>query len=320
MVFTFLITGGAGFIGSHLALNLVRDGHAVRVLDNFSSRPRAEFVDLINRNNAHVDIVDGDICDRDACREAVRSADYVLHHAAMASVPASIERPDECLKTNVIGTANLLEEASRTGVCRRFVFASSSAVYGDLLPVTKVESALLDPLSPYATSKLAGEHLSKNYCQIYGLPTVSLRYFNVYGERQDPNGPYAAVIPRFIEAVTENKDIVIYGDGEQSRDFVSVRDVVQANLRACLSPIDQVAGMSFNIGSGRQMTLNGLLEVLSSITGVSITPNYLPPRAGDIKHSLADIIQAKQHLGYSPEIPFEDGLRGLLKGPIVNGS
>jgi UDP-glucose 4-epimerase len=320
---TFLITGGSGFIGSHLTMQLVGNGHQAIVLDNFSTSSRSAFEVLISQYRDSIEIIEGDIRSRSDCKRAAANADYVLHHAAMASVPGSIAHPDECIAVNVLGTTNLLEEVAATGKCRRFVLASSSAVYGELLPVTKSEKMPLDPLSPYATSKLCGELLCRNFSYIHGLPTVSLRYFNVFGERQDPNGPYAAVIPQFIKAILAEKPPTIFGDGEQSRDFVSVADVVLANIRACESDADKVSGKSFNIGSGRQTTLNDLITVLSRIMGLSVTPNYLPARVGDIKHSLSDISLARELLGYSPAVSLEKGLQGLVaesnsKLPVTN--
>ena len=311
-VSTFLITGGAGFIGSHLSLRLAGDGHYVKILDNFSSRPREEFEQLAGSHLSRIEVIDGDIRDRSVCRNAVAGAEFVLHHAAMASVPASIAHPDYCLGVNVLGTVNLLEEAYLTGQCKRFVLASSSSVYGDLMPVTKVETAPLDPLSPYATSKLTGEMLCRNYTNIRGLPTVALRYFNVFGPRQDPNGPYAAVIPKFIQAIAEGDRPVIYGDGEHSRDFVSVQDVVQANVLACVTQEKDVVGRAFNIGSGRRTTLNGLIGVFAEITGKSVHADYRPPRSADILHSLADVSSARERLNFSPKLSLEDGLRQLM--------
>ena len=312
MASTYLITGGAGFIGSHLTLHLIEGGERVKVLDNFSSRPRSEFEDLLGPLASGVEIIEADLRDRSACKIAAANADYVLHHAAMASVPASIERPEDCVAINVLGTTNLLNEVAVLGRCKRFVFASSSALYGNLLPVTKTESSALDPLSPYATSKLAGELLCRNFTSIYGLPTVCLRYFNVYGARQDPNGPYAAVIPKFIEAVLAGNRPVIFGDGGQSRDFVSVSDVVQVNVRSCIANATIVSGKAFNIGSGRQTTLNDLVKVVSSIIGRPVEAQYLPARIGDIRHSLADIGLALDLLNFRPAVSFEDGIRRLL--------
>jgi nucleoside-diphosphate-sugar epimerase len=309
---TYLITGGAGFIGSHLSLHLLRSGHTVKILDNFSSRSRAEFEELMSPYSGKLEIIEADIRDRIACKTAVADAEFVLHHAAMASVPASIERPNECTAINVDGTNNLLEEVKSAGACERFVFASSSAVYGDLPPPTKVESARLEPLSPYASSKLLGEVMCRDFAAEGGAATVSLRYFNVFGPRQDPNGPYAAVIPRFIECIREGTAPTIFGDGEQSRDFVSVRDIVSANMLACESSSKNVSGLSFNIGSGVRTTLNDLVKVLSHIIGREVSARYMPARAGDVVHSLANIMLAKELLGFSPSLSFEVGLRGLI--------
>ncbi len=312
MTTTFLITGGAGFIGSHLCLNLLERGYHVKVLDNFSTSSREKFEELIGPYRSSVELVVGDVRERIACKVAVRGAEYILHHAAMASVQKSILRPDVCVGVNVSGTTNVLLEAVNAGVCKRFVFASSSAVYGEQLPETKSEAMTPDPLSPYASSKVASELLCRNFTQIQGLPTVSLRYFNVFGERQDPNGPYAAVIPQFIRSIMDGVSPTIYGDGEQSRDFVSIDDVVQANLRACLNLTDSANGRAVNIGSGRRTTLNELVDVLATIIGRSVAPTYLPERAGDIKHSLSDISLAAKLLEYAPTVSLKEGLTKIL--------
>jgi nucleoside-diphosphate-sugar epimerase len=311
MAYTYLITGGAGFIGSHLAVYLCQAGDRVRILDNFSGAPREKLELLLLDNQLDIEVVEGDLRDRDACRLAADGVDFVLHHAAMASVPRSIAMPDECFAINLVGTTNILMEAVATKTVRRFVFASSSAVYGDLPGHHKLENGELDPLSPYATSKLAGEYLCRNYSSIHGLETVSLRYFNVFGPRQDPNGPYAAVIPKFMEAISEGRSPVIYGDGEQSRDFVSVHDVVQANMKACRALPGAAVGEAFNIGSGRQTSLNQLVDILSHIEGREIAPLYLPARVGDIRHSLADVTKARERLSFIPETTLEQGLRSL---------
>jgi UDP-N-acetylglucosamine/UDP-N-acetylgalactosamine 4-epimerase len=309
---TYLITGGAGFIGSHLAISLASRGQRVRVLDNFSGSPRSQFERLIQDSGVDVEIVEGDIRDRSTCRLAMSGMEYVLHHAAMASVVKSITSPDECVSVNVLGTANLLMEAHAADCCRRFVFASSSAVYGDLPELRKTEESAKDPLSPYATTKLACEHLCRNYSQVHGLHSVSLRYFNVFGCRQDPNGPYAAVIPKFIREIKQGGLPTIYGDGEQSRDFVAVEDVVQANISACDSRPADVSGESFNIGSGLSVTVNQLVKEMSAIVGRSILPTYIPSKKGDIRHSAADITKACRLLNYSPQIALRDGLTELF--------
>jgi nucleoside-diphosphate-sugar epimerase len=312
MPLTYLITGGAGFIGSHLTLTLAQAGHRVKVFDNFSTVRRAPFERLIVECGDRVEILEADIRDLSACRAGAKDADYILHHAAMASVQGSITDPAECVSINILGCTNMLTAAAETNICRRFVFASSSAVYGDLLPDKKTEDLPVDPLSPYATSKIAGEYLCRNFTTTRRLSTVSLRYFNVFGERQDPNGPYAAVIPRFAEAIAAGCQPTIYGDGEQSRDFVSVHDVVQANILACQAAAANVVGQAFNIGSGRKTTLNDLVKTLSQIVGQSISPIYMPERLGDVKHSLAGIELAKQALSYEPTMSLEDGLRSII--------
>ena len=249
----YLVTGGAGFIGSHLTRKLAGAGHDVRILDSLvsgASQARvAELTDL-----PHVQFLEGDIRDADTCRKAVAGADFVLHHAAEASVPRSVDAPAECVEINVEGTVNLLEAAQKAGTVQRFVFASSCAVYGDTPGSSKHEASQTDPLSPYASSKLSGEYFCRNFFRLHGLQTVALRYFNVYGPGQDPNGAYAAVIPKFITAVVQGESPTIFGDGEQSRDFIFVEDIVEANLRATQATRG-VGGKSFNIGGGQSASL-----------------------------------------------------------------
>ena len=306
----YVVTGGAGFIGSHLTTRLGQAGHTVRVLDNFSSgaaRGRAgTLADL-----PHVTVIEGDIRDPDICRRTLRGADFVLHHAAEASVPHSIEDPGGCVAINIGGTINLLEAARQAGTIQRFVFASSCAVYGDTPGLSKSEGSESDPLSPYASSNLAAEYFCRNYFCLHGLQTVALRYFNVYGPGQDPNGAYAAVIPKFITAITSGGQPTIYGDGEQSRDFIYVEDIVEANLRAASAR--NVGGRAFNIGSGQSASLKQILEKLEKILGRPIETDNQPPRAGDIKHSRSDIAAAADLLGFLPSVPLMDGLARTLQ-------
>ena len=283
----------------------------MRVLDNFASgaaRNRAETLIQL----PHVTILEGDIRDPDACRQAVEGADFVLHHAAEASVPHSIEDPGGCVAINIGGTINLLEASRQAGTVKRFVFASSCAVYGDTPGSSKHEATQTDPLSPYASSKLSAEYFCRNFFRLHGLQTVSLRYFNVYGPGQDPNGAYAAVIPKFITAITEGRKPIIYGDGEQSRDFIYVDDIVEANLRAAAATRG-VGGRAFNIGGGQSASLKQIVEKLAEILGRPLETDNQPARAGDIKHSRADIAAAAGLLQFTPSVPLADGLARTLQ-------
>jgi len=303
------VTGGAGFIGSHLTARLAQDGHQVRVLDKLTgeaSRKRAESLAKL----PGVTIIEGDIRDAALCRSVLLGADFVFHHAAEVSVPQSIIDPATCIEVNLGGTVNLLEAARETGTLTRFVLASSCAVYGDTPGTEKSETSEVGPLSPYATSKLAGEQLCRNYFQLHGVQTVCLRYFNVYGPDQDPNGAYAAVIPRFITAILENEKPIVYGDGEQSRDFVFVGDIVEANHRAAAQ--GQAAGKVVNIGSGRSVSLNQILQKLAAETDRILVLDQRPARAGDIRTSRADITAARNLLDFSPKVSLEDGLARTL--------
>ena len=303
------MTGGAGFIGSHLTARLAQDGHQVRVLDKLTgeaSRKRAESLAKL----PGVEVIQGDIRDAALCRSVLLGADFVFHHAAEVSVPQSIIDPATCIEVNLGGTVNLLEAARETGTLTRFVLASSCAVYGDTPGTEKSETSEVGPLSPYATSKLAGEQLCRNYFQLHGVQTVCLRYFNVYGPDQDPNGAYAAVIPRFITAILGNEKPIVYGDGEQSRDFVFVGDIVEANHRAAAQ--GQAAGKVVNIGSGRSVSLNQILQKLAAETDRILVLDQRPARAGDIRTSRADITAARNLLDFSPKVSLEDGLARTL--------
>jgi nucleoside-diphosphate-sugar epimerase len=298
----FLVTGGAGFIGSHITAQLLDNGHDVRVFDNFSSG-KLENLDPI-RN--HVEIVEGDLRDQDAVNKAVAGVEIVLHQGAVPSVPRSIADPGTTFDANVRGTLNLLLAARDAG-CRRVVIASSSSVYGNTPVLPKAESMTPNPLSPYAISKLSGEQLCSVFTGIYGLETVALRYFNVFGPRQDPNSQYSAVIPKFLKALHAGETPTIYGDGEQSRDFTFVDNVVHANL--CAARATKATGRVFNIASGRAISLNRLLAELSSLLGIEAKAIYEAPRPGDVRDSLADISQAREVLGYDVLVSFEEGLK-----------
>lgn len=307
----YVVTGGAGFIGSHLATRLGRGGHDVRVLDNFSSAGARERADVLT-DIPHVTIFEGDVRDEDACRRVCQGAEIVLHQAAEASVPLSIEEPAVCADINVGGTINMLAAAQTSGTVTRFVLASSCAVYGDTPAASKHESSPVDPISPYASSKLSGEYFCRNFFRLHGLQTVSLRYFNVYGPGQNPDGAYAAVIPKFLTALTRGERPIIYGDGEQSRDFVFIEDVVEANLRAA-SNLRGTGGKVFNIGSGRRVSLNQLIERLGAILQTRIEPDRRERRAGDIRHSCSDIAAAAGLLQWTPSVTLDDGLARTLQ-------
>jgi UDP-glucose 4-epimerase len=309
---TVLVTGGAGFIGSHLAADLVAHAAAVRVFDNFATGKRENLTEIHN----NLEIITGDLRDEATVRRAVAGAEVVFHHAAEISVPRSIADPRGTYEVNVAGTLNVLLAARDAG-CRRVVFASSSAVYGDAPAQPKHEAMLPAPLSPYASSKLAGEELCTVFARAYEVETVALRYFSVFGPRQDPRSPYAAVIPRFVDALLRGEPPTMYGDGEQTRDFIYVANVVEANLRAAEDPA--VAGGVFNVASGSEVSLNEVLATLSHLLGVSIAPVHEPDRAGDIRHSVADISAARDRLGYEVAVPFDAGLALTVAAMTATG-
>jgi nucleoside-diphosphate-sugar epimerase len=302
---TYLVTGGAGFIGSHLAEALVARGHEVRILDDFSTGKRENIAPFSSK----VRVVVGDIRDRSVVTDATKGVDYVLHEAALPSVPRSIEDPCGSNAVNVDGTLNVLEAARQHGV-KRVVYASSSSVYGDEATLPKSEDMHTSPKSPYAVGKLTGEWYCRIYNDIYGLRTVSLRYFNVFGPRQDPDSQYSAVIPIFLSALMHGKRPTIFGDGEHSRDFTYVENVVSANLAACES--ERAAGGVYNVACGRRFTLNLLYESLKTILGVDIDPIYDDPRPGDVKHSEAAITAIQRDMNYEPSVGFEEGLRRTI--------
>jgi UDP-glucose 4-epimerase len=305
----YLVTGGAGFIGSHLALALAAAGHHVRVFDDFSSG-RMEHLAGADGLPGVVEIVRGDLRDAEAVRAAAEGAEVIFHEGAIASVPRSLVEPATTLDVNVKGLLNMLEAARGAGV-RRVVIASSSAIYGDTPEMPLSERLAPRPLSPYAAHKLCDEQLCAVYGRLYGLETVALRYFNVFGPRQDPNSEYAAVIPRFVTRLRAGQRPIIYGDGEQTRDFIHISDVVHANLLAASAP--GAAGGVYNIGGGRGASLRQVLAVAGELLGVQPQPEYQPPRAGDIRDSVADISLARAKLGFSPQTSFRDGLADLLR-------
>lgn len=300
--YTWVITGGAGFIGSHLAKTLVAQGQRVRIFDNFSSGRKENLAPIANQ----VQIIEGDICDFNALLPVLKGADFVLHHAALVSVPESVQKPLATWQINVQGTANVLE-AARQNRIRRVVFACSSAIYGNGPDLPYKESAPASPQSPYALSKLMGRDLCRHYTQVYGLETVSLVYFNVFGPHQNPNSPYAAVIAKFMQLAAEGKPLGIDWDGLQSRDFVHVRDVVQANLLAALKG---EPGGTYNVASGKTYSLLDLADRLDKISGQKLSRVFRPKREGDVKLSSADISHIKT-LGFVPQVTLEDGLAEL---------
>ncbi len=302
----FLVTGGAGFIGSHLVEFLQRRGENVRVLDNFSTGKMENIEPFVE----DIDLITGDVRDRKACEEAVKGVDFVLHQAAVCSVPRSVEDPATTNEANIDGTLNLLI-ASKNAKVKRFVCASSSSVYGESEMLPKVETMNPSPGSPYAVTKYAQENYCKVFYKIYGLETVCLRYFNVYGSKQDPYSPYSAVIPSFIRCLLRDESPTIYGDGEQTRDFTYVSDCVQANWKACHAK--GIGGGVFNIAAGKRISINQLYREMLHELGKEITPTYGSPRQGDIKHSLADITMAKAKMGYSPKFDIGVGLKECLQ-------
>jgi len=303
---TYLVTGGAGFIGSHIVEELVRRGETVRVLDNFATAKRENLLPFCDA----VEIVEGDVRSYHIVREAVQGVDFVLHQAALPSVPRSVRDPITSNEVNVGGTLNLLDAAREAGV-KRVVYASSSSVYGDSEVLPKREDMMPAPLSPYAVSKLAGEKYCQVFSRIYGLETVCLRYFNVFGPRQDPTSQYSAVIPKFIAAMKRGEAPTIYGDGRQSRDFTYVENTVAANLLACRA--EGVSGEVFNIACGERFTLLDLVAELNVILGTQIEPRFDQDRKGDVRHSLADIEKAKRGLGFTVQTDFRTGLRKTVE-------
>jgi len=304
----YLVTGGAGFIGSHVADRLLRDGHRVRVLDNFSSGSRKNVA--FGMGNPRLEVVEGDIRDFPATVAAAQGVEVIFHQAAMRSVPRSIDDPIGANENNVTGTLNILRAARETGV-RRVVYASSSSIYGDRPELPKREDQPPAPISPYAVSKLAGELYCAAWSRLYGLETVGLRYFNVFGPRQDPASQYAAVIPRFIAWALVSEPLGGHGDGTQSRDFTYIDNVVEANLLAANAP--GVAGEVFNVGCGSRVTLLEIVRLLEGIVERPLERRHTARRAGDVPHTQADISKAKRLLGYVPLVEFDEGLRRTVE-------
>jgi UDP-N-acetylglucosamine 4-epimerase len=300
----YLITGAAGFIGSNLTEHLLNEGHTVIGLDNLSHGSKDNLKEALQ--NPNFTFIKGDITNSETCEEACKNCDYVLHQAALGSVPRSIELPHLYNSNNINGTFNMMMAAKNAGV-KRFVYASSSSVYGDTPTLPKVESMIPRPKSPYAISKISNEYYGKVFSEVYGLPTIGLRYFNVFGPKQSPNSQYAAVIPKFITALLNNEAPTINGDGEQTRDFTFISNVIQANLNACHAK-EPAFGKAFNIGCGSRISLNMLIESMKTTLASTVTPIYGPPRAGDVKDSLADINEAKTHLNFKDLVNLDKGL------------
>ncbi len=300
-----LVTGGAGFIGSHLVEALVAKKHDVTVLDNLSSGRMSNLSAVKDKIN----FIKGDICDVNTVKKACENQDVVFHLAAIASVPYSVQHPLEAHEVNITGTLKVLI-AARDAKVKRFVFSSSAAVYGDEPSLPKTENSPLRPMTPYALSKLAGEQYALIFHKIYGMETVALRYFNVFGPRQDPSSPYSGVITKFVTALKSGKQPILFGDGMQTRDFVYVSDVVQANLKAMTA---KAAGKVFNIATGVQVSIKEMLVHLNEILNIKIAPKFEPAQKGDIVHSVADISEAKKVLHFSPDVPFHEGLDLTVK-------
>jgi nucleoside-diphosphate-sugar epimerase len=300
----YLITGIGGFIGSSLARALLSRGEQVRGVDNFATGRRENLADILNR----IDLREADILDLDAMKRACDGVDFVLHQAAIPSVPKSVLDPLASNRANVDGTVSVLV-AARDAKVKRVVYAASSSAYGDTPTLPKHEGMTPNPISPYAVAKLASEHYMVSFYRCYGLETVALRYFNIFGPRQDPSSPYSGVLAKFITLMLKGEQPTIFGDGEQSRDFTYIDNAVDANLLACQAPASEAAGKVFNVATGRRITLNETVKMLQGLTSYSGKANYAPERGGDIKHSLADVSKAEAHLRYRPKVNFEEGLR-----------
>jgi len=301
----YVVTGGAGFIGSHMVEALLGRGHTVRVVDSLVTGSRANMASFVDR----IEFIEGDLADLAVARRAVDGMEFVLHQAAIPSAPRSVAEPERCHRANVDGTLNVLL-ASRDAGIRRLVFAGSSSVYGNSPTLPKREDMPTRPLSPYALHKLVGEQYAQLFTSLYGLETVTTRYFNVFGPRQDPSSPYSGVISLFIRALVDGRSATIHGDGEQTRDFTYVANVVDGVLKACDAP--GAAGRIFNVATGGRISLNHLYRALQELTGRPIAATYAPTRVGDVRDSQADITAAREVLGFTPTVTFEDGLAKTL--------
>ena len=309
----YLVTGGAGFIGCNLVRYILGKGHDVVVVDNFSTGKRENVADFIDK----VEFIEGDIRDRELMDRAVKGVSAIFHEAALGSVPRSVEDPQTSHDVNVNGTLTVLESARAAGV-KRIIFAASSSAYGDQEELPKHEGMPPRPISPYAASKVACEGYMRAYAACYGLETLSLRYFNVFGAYQDPEGPYAAVIPAFISRILRGQRPVVFGDGEQSRDFCYIDNVCEANWLAANAPAEKCDGTVINIACGARTTLNEILDLLRELLHTDIEAEYTDPRPGDVRHSLADVSLAKKVIGYEPKVFFADGLRKAIDWYAAN--
>jgi UDP-glucose 4-epimerase len=305
---TYLITGVAGFIGSSIARAVLAQGDKVRGIDNLSTGKRENLDEIADR----VDFREADILDLEAVQRASEGVDYVFHEAAIPSVPKSVLDPLGSNRANVDATVNVLV-AARDAKVKRVVYAASSSAYGDTPTLPKREDMAPNPISPYAVAKLASEYYMTSFYRCYGLETVCLRYFNIFGPRQDPSSQYSGVLAKFISQMLEGETPTILGDGQQSRDFTYIDNAVDANLLACKAPAHEVAGRVFNVATGRRVDLNETFKILKQLTGFSGDVKYGPERAGDVKHSLADMTRAEKHLGYKPSVSFEEGLRRTIE-------
>ncbi len=303
----YLVTGGAGFIGSNIVRKLVELGENVRVIDNFSTGKRENLAPFLDK----IELMEGDFSDLDTAKKATAGVDYVLHQGAIPSVPRSVENPIETDRANVLGTLTMLMASREAGV-KRFVYAASSSAYGDSPVMPKEESMPTAPKSPYAIQKLTGEQYCQNFYTLFGLETVCLRYFNVFGPNQDPESVYSAVIPLFIKKMLRGETPTIFGDGETSRDFTYVDNNVDACLKACVAT-KECAGQVINVACGSEISLNQLVEKINKILGTNVSPKYEPERLGDVKHSLGDISKAKKLLGYAGAIDFDEGLKRTVE-------
>ena len=302
----FLVTGGAGFIGSNICTKLISQGCFVRVIDNLLTGKKSNLAAVSDK----IEFIEADMGNPDAARAAMKGIDVVLHQGALPSVPRSIDDPALTHRHCVDATFTLLLAARDTKI-KRFVYAASSSAYGDTPTLPKVETMPVNPLSPYAAAKLMGEYYCSVFYKVFGLETISLRYFNVFGPHQDPTSQYAAAIPAFVTSILKDKPPTVYGDGEQSRDFTYIDNVVEANLLAARAK--QTKGEVANIACGEAVTVNAIIDMINKIVGKNIKPTYLPSRKGDVKHSLADISQAKKLIGFKPVISFNDGLRKAIE-------
>ncbi len=309
----FLVTGGAGFVGSHLTEGLIARGHKVRVIDNFATGKRKNIAHLLDK----IELIEGDIRNPEDCKKAVDGVSVVLHQAAVPSVPKSVQDPVTSHQANIDGTFNMLMAAKDADV-KRFVYAASSSAYGDTEVSPKHEKILPGPKSPYAVNKLVGEYYCRAFYECFGLQTISLRYFNVFGPRQDPASQYAAAIPAFVTAILEDRQPTVYGDGEQSRDFTFVENVIEANILAAGAP--ETHGEVVNIACGQSVTINAIIKQINELLGKNIEPIYADPRPGDVRHSLADVSLAREVIGYEPVVYFDEGLKRAIDWYVNNAA